>query len=118
MGGGRGLINAVLYPGEQKSSMQFAYNWLQDMHLGGLPRSCIDLFCSTSVTPCRRRSRLLVRNQSVVKQVDGVEQHRAANRPGQRHGPAAPTVILGAFPHGTLHGECDEQGEALYHPKD
>ena len=53
-----------------------------------------------------------------MQQVDGIQQHRRAHRPGESYNPAATTVILRAFPHGTLHSEGDEQGKGLYDIQD
>ena len=53
-----------------------------------------------------------------MQQVNGIQQHRRAHRPGESYDPAATTVILRAFPHGTLHGEGDKQGKGLYDIQD
>jgi hypothetical protein len=62
---------------------------------------------------CCSRSHLRVRKQAVMQQVHGVEQHSGSHGPGQRHGPAATTLILRAFPHGALHREGDKQAKGL-----
>jgi len=56
---------------------------------------------------------LRVREQGVMQLVHGVEQHRAPNSPDQRYEPAASPVVLGAFPHGAMHREGNEQAKCL-----
>ena len=48
-----------------------------------------------------------------MQQVDRVEYHGELHGPGQRHSPATASVILRAFPHGTLQREGDEQAKSL-----
>ena len=53
-----------------------------------------------------------------MRHMHGVEGHGRPYGPGQRHDPAPAAVILGTFPHGTLHREGNEQAKDLESPED
>ena len=53
-----------------------------------------------------------------MRHMHGVEDGNRPHGPDQRHDPAPVAVILGTFPHGTLHCEGNEQAKDLQSPED